>query len=431
MILQRQRQQIIGMRPNNQFNWRSILLLGSMGIIANTIWVAFNAFVPIFLQAGHPLAPSAAVTGLALSPLVANFIMTWDNILHMLVSPWIGARSDSTWTRFGRRKPWLLIGFPITLLGFTLIPFASSVVTIMLFILLTNAGTSLYRAPIRAWVGDFFSPENRSKAESLSHLIGGIIAILVAYLGGRLFDTVNRSAPFLLASGIVLCAFVTAVLFVQETRPLATAKPQQQTTLESLTSALRGPQRWNIAWVAIATLCFNAAHAAFQANLAPFNVFELNINAGRSVQLLGIATILYTLTAVPAGLLATRFSARRVMLAGILLYTLSALTILQVAVDERSFLIPFLLTGLSWALIWVNALPLMLNLDTQDRPGLFTGLYFVAFQLANIVGPLCAGGLIALFDTQRAMLGFVVVAMLAAYAALFRVKESPSYDANP
>ena len=50
------------------------------------------------------------------------FIMTWDNIINIFVQPWVGNRSDHTWNRFGRRKPWILIGLPIALLGFRLNP---------------------------------------------------------------------------------------------------------------------------------------------------------------------------------------------------------------------------------------------------------------------------------------------------------------------
>ena len=49
--------------------------------------------------------------------------MTWDNIINMFLQPWVGSRSDRTHTRFGRRKPWLMLGAPLAAFFFILVPF--------------------------------------------------------------------------------------------------------------------------------------------------------------------------------------------------------------------------------------------------------------------------------------------------------------------
>jgi hypothetical protein len=75
--------------------------------------------VPLILQAGNPEFEAQlikagkelpTIAGFALTPALAMFIMTWDNIVNIFVQPWVGARSDRTWTKIGRRKPWILIG---------------------------------------------------------------------------------------------------------------------------------------------------------------------------------------------------------------------------------------------------------------------------------------------------------------------------------
>ena len=407
----------------NQFNWRLAFLLGFAGVLTNTFWVAFNAYVPIFLQSGHPLASSSAVVGFALSPFISNFIMTWDNIIHMFLNPWIGAKSDKTWNRWGRRKPWLLVGFPIALVGFMLIPYATSLVAIMLFILLTNLGTGLYRAPTRAWLGDFFVEADRPRAESFMHVLGGLALIIVALGGGRLFDTLGRAAPFWLTACIMIAAFILMVLKVKERKPNATVDAAPSIPFLGFLQTLRGPQNRNIRLIVLTVFLYMSAHAAFQANLTPFSVFELNVTVGRAAQLLGISVVVYVIAAVLSGFLATRFGSRRVMLVGIGLYAFSSLLIIQFGVDERTFLLPFLLTGLAYALVNVNTLPLLLNLDNENRFGLFTGLFFFAFQAGNIAGPVMAGLFIAVSGTQRAMLVFVAIGMLAAFCVLRLVEE--------
>ena len=107
-----------------KFNYGKTFLLGFGFLGISIIWPIFNQFIPIFLQAGNPeferqlLAEGREIpniAGFGLAPSLALFIMTWDNILNMFIAPWIGAKSDRTWNRFGRRKPFILLGAPIAL----------------------------------------------------------------------------------------------------------------------------------------------------------------------------------------------------------------------------------------------------------------------------------------------------------------------------
>jgi Na+/melibiose symporter-like transporter len=103
--------------------------------------------------------------------------MTWDNLLDVFVQPWAGARSDHTWNRFGRRKPWIMVGAPIAIIAFVFIPLANTLLAIMVFIVVTNIGMALFRSPAVAWLGDLFPPEQRSKANGLLNLRGGAGAL--------------------------------------------------------------------------------------------------------------------------------------------------------------------------------------------------------------------------------------------------------------
>ena len=97
-----------------KFNYGRTFLLGFGFLGISIAWPIFNQFIPIFLQAGNPeferqlLNEGRAIpdiVGFGLAPSLALFIMTWDNIINMFIQPWVGAKSDQTWNRFGRRKP--------------------------------------------------------------------------------------------------------------------------------------------------------------------------------------------------------------------------------------------------------------------------------------------------------------------------------------
>jgi Na+/melibiose symporter-like transporter len=81
-----------------RFNWPRTFLLGFGFLGVSVIWSLYNAYMPIFLQERFHL--SATATG---------WVMTIDNLLAILLLPFLGALSDRTRTRLGRRRPYILV----------------------------------------------------------------------------------------------------------------------------------------------------------------------------------------------------------------------------------------------------------------------------------------------------------------------------------
>src|SRR5438067_9721656 len=86
-----------------------------------------------------------------------------DNIA---VHPWAGVRSDHTWTRWGRRKPWILVGVPLAATGLIALPLAPTLAGVLGAILVTNVGRALFVPPMVAWLGDLFPAAQRSQANA-------------------------------------------------------------------------------------------------------------------------------------------------------------------------------------------------------------------------------------------------------------------------
>jgi len=89
-------------------------------------WSLYNGFVPFFLD--NYIASTALI----------GFLMTIDNYIALFLQPYIGQKSDRTLTRFGRRMPYLLIGIPMAALFFALIPFHTSLLTLIVFMVCMN-----------------------------------------------------------------------------------------------------------------------------------------------------------------------------------------------------------------------------------------------------------------------------------------------------
>ncbi len=110
-----------------KLDYKKTFLIGFGFFSTSVMWAIYNTYVPIYLQAGSP-GFEAATFGFGLSATLTGFIMTLDNIAAFFLQPLTGALSDRTYTRFGRRMPYITGFAPIAVLGFFLIPVAPEMI---------------------------------------------------------------------------------------------------------------------------------------------------------------------------------------------------------------------------------------------------------------------------------------------------------------
>lgn len=387
-----------------------VLGFGFFGI--SLIWPIFNNFVPIFLK-----------DGFGLSATLIGFIMTWDNYLNMFVQPVVGERSDRTRTRIGRRKPWVLIGAPLAAVFFIAVPAMRSAVGIMFAILLTNIGMALFRAPTIALLGDLFPSQQRSTANGVINLMGGLGAIAAFLIGGWLY-AMGRITPFVFGSAVMLLAMGVVLLFVRE------PKLQKEGAFEeagggfvaNLNEVMSAKDRSGLL-ILLAILCWFLGFNALETWISSFGKFSLGIDEGRMAMLTSGLALTFVLFAVPSGLLATRYGRRRIIMIGI-----SGLTLLflyGLVVMNQAMLISLLIpAGIFWALINVNSLPMVYDVGGDARIGAFTGLYYFASNIAAVAGPQVVGILIDVTgDNYRIMFTFSAFFMVMAGLLMMRVRE--------
>lgn len=397
---------------NPRFPYRKTFVLGFGFLGISLIWPIFNNFVPIFLK-----------DDFALSATLIGFIMTWDNYLNMFVQPVVGDRSDRTQTRIGRRKPWMLAGAPLAALFFIAVPMMRSPVGIMFAILLTNIAMALFRAPTIALLGDLFPSAQRSTANGVINLMGGVGAILAFLVGGALYS-LGRITPFVFGSVVLLAAIGVVLIFVRE--PKAPQGPVGEKSTgsfgENLREVLGAADRSGL-FILLAILCWFLGYNALETWISSFGKFTLGINEGRMAIFTSGLALMFVLFAVPSGLLATRFGRKKVILVGI--GGLSLLFLYGLIVSNQIMLISLLVpAGFFWALINVNSLPMVYDVGGDARIGAFTGLYYFASNIAAVAGPQVVGILVDLTEgNYRIMFIFSATFMVLAGILMARVKE--------
>ncbi len=424
------------MIQEKRFDYTKTFIVGFGFLGISIVWPIFNQFIPLFLQAGNPeferqLLEAGReipdIVGFGLAPSLALFIMTWDNIINVFIQPWVGAKSDHTWNRLGRRKSWILWGVPVAVVGFALIPFAQTALALAVFILITNFGMAIFRSPTVAWLGDLFPPDDRSKANGIINLMGGVGGLLAFFGGGYLFDNAGRSAPFIGGAALVVAAAAVAIWKVKEPEQieLDETKAELGSVLDNFKVLFSNPDRSGLL-VLLGILLWFMAFNALEAGLSSFAVFTLGISPGKASIFAGAVTISFILFALPAGLLGTKYGRRQIIRIGLTGLTFIFLASYFIIQGEVTFVIILALTGAFWACVNVNSLPLVYDYGDESKIGAYTGLYYFSSQSAAVLGPTLGGVLVdVLGDQYRWLFIFSTLFMGLAWLVMTRVRPQP------
>ncbi len=419
----------------SKLNYGKTFLIGFGFFGISVMWTLYNAYVPIFLQAGNPAFKATGEVGFGLKPGLTGFIMTLDNIAAFFLLPLIGVWSDRVWTRFGRRMPFILVLAPIAIVAFILIPVAVGMIPVSLngqtaqlggplalfmlalgLFLLAMAG---FRTPVIALMPDLTPSPLRSQANGVINMMGGI-GTLIATLGSSILYKMGRITPFVFGGLLMAVAVVMLFIFVKERRESLVAAADEET---EGWSALRGikrvsPEARRSLWFLMgAIFCWFVGYNATETFLTSYGVSVLGIPTGRAALLMGVASLAFLIFAIPAGYLAARIGRRKTIITGLIVF--GVLLLLNFFLRNATLIWPIMgIGGIGWALVNINSLPMVVDTAASDADvGTYTGLYYIASQLAAIVGPILNGHIVQWFGNDYNLI-FVVTPLFFLFAIL-------------
>jgi maltose/moltooligosaccharide transporter len=400
-----------------RLDWKKTFLLGFGFLGVSVMWSLYNTYVPIYLQAGNTAfdkTQTALTLGFGLGPALTGFLMTLDNIVAFFLQPFIGMWSDRTYTRIGRRMPFIVGAAPIAVLAFFLIPVAPllipaeksgqlSALTGPFVFFIAAAGVMLvamavFRTPVIALMPDLTPSPLRSKANGVINLMGGVGGAL-ALLGGGFLYKLYRPLPFWVGGVLMLAAAGVLLWTIREPKELieSAIPTEERLGLRGLFDGLRGLPRENarsLVFLVLAIFCWFVGYNAIETFFSSYGVSVLKIGEGTAGQILAIANITFILFAIPSGYVASRFGRRRTILVGLAVF--AALLITAFFLPNLYVVIGALaLGGIAWSLVNINSLPMVVDISPSETVlGTYTGIYYVAGTLAAVVGPILNGWIV-------------------------------------
>jgi len=393
-----------------KLNTPRTLLIGFGFFGISILWTLYNAYVPIFLQAGNPNFNAPGEVGFGLAPGLTGVIMTLDNIAAFFLLPAIGVWSDRIWTKLGRRMPFILVLAPISIAAFILIPFAVSAIPadlsgqtgllgpqLVLFMITIGVfltAMAAFRTPVIALMPDLTPSPLRSQANGIINLMGGVGTLLATLAGGLLYG-VGRVVPFVFGGLVMAVAVSMLFFFVKEKKGDATESSGEEGA--NAVGALRAVKsvspdaRRSLALLLGAIFCWFVGYNAVETFLTSYGVSELGMSIGQASLLMGVASLAFLAFAVPSGYLAARLGRRRTIITGLTIF--GTLLLFNFFLQDARLIWAVLgIGGAGWALVNINSLPMVIDTAPTDVDvGTYTGFYYIASQLAAVAGPTING----------------------------------------
>ncbi len=154
-----------------------------LGKVKLNFWQILNMNVGFFgIQYSFGLQQSAVTPiydFLGAAPDQIPILHLAGPVTGLLVQPIIGAMSDKTWSpRFGRRKPYFLIGALLCSVSLLLFPFSSSLWMAAGLLWILDAGNNTAMEPYRALIADKLIPEQQPTGFQMQSFFTGLGQVL-------------------------------------------------------------------------------------------------------------------------------------------------------------------------------------------------------------------------------------------------------------
>lgn len=335
----------------------------------------------------------------------------------LIIQPIVGYMSDRTWTKWGRRIPYVLAGTIMTALMMLLMPNSHilnnifSVVLSITFILFwTQTALNISMQPYRSLVSDMVDSRQSSKGYSTQTIlanIGGIIGSLLPYVlaqagvnneadeSGRIADSVTWS--FYIAAAILLVTSLKTCFSVKEYPPAIfekynSADISKQNTVSTKTiiytlSRISIVQLFS--WMAFFIIWVYATDALAE---SVWNTSDASSSAYNDAgNWYGVLTGVYSITAAIFSFYIPRISnlIGRKTLYSLALFAGGLGTIsLYYIKDQYMLLFPMIAIGIAWALILTIPFTLMNDIAPAKKMGFYMGLLNITIVLPQIIGGL-------------------------------------------
>ncbi len=415
----------------------TLIGLAFMSILA--FWQMYDQVIPYILE-----------NTFHMSTLLANAVMSTDNILAIFMLPFFGALSDKTKSPLGKRTPYILFGTIIVFILMILLGVFTSTKSfipflVTLFLILLTMST--YRTPAVAYMPDVTPKPLRSKANAIINLvgyIGGIFStILMMFMlksetgpnGEKIYSDGQSFFPvFVIVALFMLSCVLILVTTVKENKLLAEIKDEiiaDEPEEDNKKAGKKLPPDVfkSLVFILLSVFLWFMAYNAVTTAFSRYCVEILGADLGTSSGYLLTATIAAIASFVPLGWISGRLGRKKTVLLGIILMTVCYAAAIFLTSATPIIYALFSIVGIGWAAINVNSYPMVVEMSSGADVGKYTGFYYTFSMAAQITTPLLSGLLIDILPIgYRSLFPYAVLFSALSFITMCCVRHGDQKD---
>ena len=377
----------------------------------------------------------------------------------LIVQPIIGLFSDNTWTRLGRRIPFILIGAIISALAMCFMPnseFFAYILPPLFFgafmLLFMDTSFNVTMQPFRALVGDMVSEEQRNQGYSVQSflinagaVLGSLLPFILTWIGvSNTPASGEKVAPtviwaFYLGGGILLLSVLWTSFRTKEYPPEEYRKYNNLKETETVKSTFFELLKeipvtmWRLAivqffsWFALFMMWVYTTQGVAQ------NVWNTVAGDGTSAAYneagnwVGVIFAGYSLFGALFSLimarLATRFGRKTVYMLSLLAGGAGLISMVFIH-NQYGLIFSMVGVGIAWAAILAMPYTILSAALPPDKMGVYMGIFNATITIPQIAAGLLGGVVLTLVGGQAIfMLGVAGLSMVVAAVSVVFVKE--------
>ncbi|PKP42214.1 MAG: MFS transporter [Bacteroidetes bacterium HGW-Bacteroidetes-13] len=392
-------------------------------------------------------------------------------LMGLIVQPIIGHYSDNTWSRFGRRKPYFLIGAILASVGLILMPQAEIFIAFLPalwvgagMLMIMDASFNIAMEPFRALVGDNLRTDQRTLGFSVQTGLIGIGAVVgswLPYVLTNFFDVKNEAEAggvptnlllsFIIGAFVLVGSILITVLTTKEYSPeeldsfedeLAHKKaveiekiPQKAKLTDIFTDFAKMPETMRqLSWVQFFSWFGLFGMWVFTTPAVAHHTFGLPINDGSSDAyqeagdwvgiLFGVYNLVAAIFAFGLPKIAYRIGRKRTHSLSLFIGGLGLISMYFMP-DKNWLILSMVALGIAWASILAMPYAILAGAIAPKKMGVYMGIFNFFIVIPQIINALIGGPIVKYLYGGNAIFALVTsgVSFLIAGILVAKVKD--------
>lgn len=385
---------------------------------------------------------------LGADPHQLSYFWILPPLAGIIVQPIIGIASDRTWTRFGRRIPYLFIGAAIAVLIMCMLPnsgsFGMAVSTAMMFglfsLMLLDTSINMAMQPFKMLVGDMVNEKQKGLAYSIQSflcnagsLAGYLFPFLLTYIGIK--NTASQGVipnsviySFYLGAAILILCVIYTTAKVKEMPPKEYAEyhgitlEKEKEKVNVFKLLVKAPKAfWTVGlvqffcWAAFmymwtytnGTVAYHFFHTpTIQTIVGGVTKVVLDTKSTlyqSAGNMIGVAYAVQAIGAVIWAVLIPKFKNRRFVYSLSLLLGAVGFFLMSFSTELYILFISFALIGCAWAATLAIPFTILTNALNGSHMGTYLGLFNGTICVPQIVAASLGGTILSLLTPANSL----------------------------